>query len=194
MITILLLIKQNWKTILFVFFSILLFSIAILIGWLREVNIEKKRMEENLRQTQLENSTLTLSSNEFREFLHNSEQRTARHVDSLFKANKINPRSVNEVHNITNTYKDTTIVKIAVPKSDIIKPLVVGDKCWGFSGTISNNELVIKERYFVNEIDLVDYAKPKKFLGIRFGWHNPQIEAFSDCGKVTVRTYRKDSR
>ncbi len=182
---------KYWKVYLFLFISILLFVVFVQIGRIVKLNQEKKRMEENLQQTQKDNSTLILTKDELKELLSRSEQRTARHVDSLQKSNKISTKAVNEVHNITSSYKDTTIVSIDIPPPEVIKPINIGNKCWGFSGTISNNELIINERYFTSEIDLVDYAKPRKFLGIRLGWQKPQIEAFSDCGKVTVRTYRK---
>ena len=158
---------------------------------LRSALSDKARAEENVRQTQLVNSTLILTAKEFKDLLKTSEQRTARHVDSLFKANKINPKGVLEVHNITNTYRDTTIVNVPVAVALEPKPINEGDKCWGFSGLISTSGLVIKERYFNAEIDLVDYARPKKFLFIRVGWHPPDMKAFSDCGTVTVKSYKR---
>lgn len=158
---------------------------------LRNALSDKARAEENVRQTQLINSTLTLTAKEFKDLLKTSEQRTARHVDSLFKANKINPKGVQEAHNIVNNYYKKDSTTIIIPATSTLTPISVGDVCWGFSGVINNQKLEIKERYFHAEIDLVDYAKPKKFLFIRFGWHPPELKSFSDCGTVTVRSYKR---
>lgn len=177
-----------WKQILFV---LMVVTISVMGSMLRNSNIEKARAQENVRQMQQINSTLTLTAREFKDLLKTSEQRTARHVDSLFKANKINPKGVTEVHNITNNYRDSAIINIPVAVVLEPKPINVGDKCWGFSGLISTSGLVIKDRYFNAEIDLVDYAKPKKFLFIRFGWHPPELKSFSDCGTVTVKSYKR---
>lgn len=177
-----------WKQILFI---LMVVTIAMMGSMLRKSNIEKARAQENVRQMQQLNSTLTLTAKEFKDLLKTSEQRTAKHVDSLFRANKINPKGVLEVHNITNTYRDTTIVNVPAAVALEPKPINVGNKCWGFSGLISTSGLVIKERYFNAEIDLVDYARPKKFLFIRIGWHPPDLKSFSDCGTVTVRSYKR---
>lgn len=185
MITIL---RLYWKQLLFVGMVVI---ISILGSLLRDALREKARQEENVRQMQQENSTLTLTSKELKDLLKTSELRMARHVDSLFKVNKINPKGVQEVHNITNTYRDTTIIKVPILAAMEPKPINVGDKCWGFSGTLSASGLTIKEKYFNSEIDLVDYARPKKFLFIRVGWHPPNLRAFSDCGTVTVKSYKR---
>ena len=185
MITIL---RLYWKQILFI---LMVITISVMGSMLHNSNIEKARAQENVRQMQQINSTLTLTAREFKDMLKTSEQRTARHVDSLFKANKINPKGVLEVHNITNNYKDSTIINVPVPVAMEPKPINVGDKCWGFSGIISPFGLTIKEKYFNSEIDLVDYARPKKFLFIRVGWHPPDLKSFSDCGTVTVRSYKR---
>jgi hypothetical protein len=181
-------IRLFWKQILFV---LMVLTISILGSMLRNSMIERARLQENFHQMQQDNSTLTLTVREFKDLLKTSEQRTFRHFDSLFKANKINPKGVVEAHNITNIYRDTTIINIPVPVALEPKPITVGDKCWGFSGIISPSGLTIKEKYFSSEIDLVDYARPKKFLFIRIGWHPPDLKAFSDCGTVTVKSYKR---
>ncbi len=185
MITIL---RFYWKQILFI---LMVLTISILGSLLHDALREKARQEENVRQMQQLNSTLTLTAREFKEMLKTSDLRSARHIDSLFKANKINPKGVLEVHNITNNYKDSTIINVPIPVAMEPRPINIGDKCWGFSGIISPSGLTIKEKYFNSEIDLVDYARPKKFLFIRFGWHPPDLKAFSDCGTVTVKSYKR---
>lgn len=179
---------KYWKEILFV---ILVIAVSVMANALFNMSEEKARAQENVRQMQQLNYTLTLTSREFRNMLSTSEQRTMKHIDSLMKVNKMVIKGVGEIHNITNNYvkKDSTIVM--VPMTAISTPVSVGDQCWGFSGTINNQELIIKERYFHAEIDLVDYAKPKKFLFFRFGWHPPDLKSFSDCGTVTVRSYKR---
>jgi len=185
MITIL---RLYWKQILFI---LMVMTISIMGSMLHNSNIERARAQENVRQMQQLNSTLVLTNREFRDLLKTSDQKSARHIDSLFKANKFNPKGVGEVHNIINNYRDTTIINVPVPVAMEPKPIKVGDKCWGFSGEISLSGLTIKEKYFNSEIDLVDYAKPKKFLFIRIGWHPPDLKAFSDCGTVTVKSYKR---
>jgi hypothetical protein len=166
-------------------------TVSVMANALFNMSEEKARAQENVRQMQEVNSTLTLTAREFKNMLSTSEQRTMKHFDSLFKANKMVIKGVNEVHNITNTYikKDSTIVM--VPVTNVNFPLSIGDKCWGFNGFINNQQLVIKERYSHSEIDLVDYARPKRFLFIRVGWNPPVMKGFSDCGTITVRSYKR---
>lgn len=183
MITIL---RMFWKQILFI---LMVITISVMGSMMNNLRRDKARAEENVRQMQQLNSTLVLTNREFRDLLKNSDQRSARHIDSLFKANKFNPKGVGEVHNIINNYRDTTIINVPVAMEP--KEIKVGDKCWGFSGEISLSGLTIKEKYFNSEIDLVDYAKPKKFLFIRIGWHPPDLKAFSDCGTVVVKSYKR---
>lgn len=179
---------KYWKQLLF-----FLVVIALIIEGNLHYNAvrDKARAEENIRQLQFVNSTLTLTPKELDERLRKSEQRSDRHLDSLFKANKINPKGVQEAHNIVNNYYKKDSTTIIIPATSTLTPISVGDVCWGFSGFINNQKLEIKERYFHAEIDLVDYAKPRKFLFIRIGWHPPELKAFSDCGTVTVKSYKR---
>ena len=179
---------KYWKEILAILAVLI---ISIMANALYNMSTEKARAQENVRQMQEINSTLTLTSKEFKEILNKSEMKSVKHIDSLFKANKINPKGVVEEHNLNNNYykKDSTIVMI--PINNITLPISIGDKCWGFTGTISNLKLEIKEKHFNVETDLVDYAKPKKFLGIIWGWHPPDMKAFVDCGTVTVKSYKR---
>jgi len=185
MITLLL---KYWKEILAI---LMVIAISVLANMLYNTSQDKARAEENVRQMQLINTTLTLTSKEFKDLLSKSEQRTAKHIDSLFKANKINPKGVQEAHNIVNNYYKKDSTNIYIPVTNALTPISVGDQCWGFSGIMNNQKLEIKEKYFHSEIDLVDYAKPKKFLFIRVGWHPPELKSFSDCGTVTVRSYKR---
>ena len=182
------LLRMYWKQILFI---LMVVTISVMGSMLHNSNIARARAQENVRQLQQLNSTLTLTASEFKDMLKTSDLRWVRHIDSLFKANKFNPKGVLEVHNITNTYRDTTIVNVPAAVALEPKPISGGDKCWGFSGLISTSGLVIKDRYFNAEIDLIDYARPKKFLFIRIGWHPPDLKSFSDCGTVTVRSYKR---
>lgn len=177
-----------WKQILF-----WLLVIALMTGaksYYRTLQ-DLATAKENVRQSQLSNPTFTLTKEELVKLLNERDNRTLKHVDSLFKANKINPKGVLEEHNITNNYykKDTTV--IYWPATNTISPIEIGDRCWGFKGVINNQKLEIKEKYFHAEIDLVDYAKPKKILFIRVGWHKPVLKSFADCGTVSVRSYKR---
>ncbi|MEI7424350.1 MAG: hypothetical protein WCK18_19780 [Prolixibacteraceae bacterium] len=185
MITIL---RLYWKQILF---WLAIVALIVITNLYYNARKDAARERENVRQSWQVNPTQTLTKQEIVEMLASRDNRYLRHIDSIVKANRMNPKGIIEEHNVTNIYKDTTILKIDAPKPGILKPIDVGDKCWGFKGVISSDGLVINQRYSAVEIDLFDYAKPKKFLFIRIGWNKPNMKAFSDCGTVTVRSFKR---
>lgn len=182
------LLKQLWIPALII---LLIVGLSLSVSQCRNEHERAEREHSNFMESQKLNATLVMTPAELKKYLVESTDRTARHTDSLFKANKINPKGVEESHNIVSNYykKDSTI--LIIPATSKLIPIEEGDKCWGFSGLWSNNKLIITERRSHAEIDLIDYAKPKKFLFFRIGWKDPKLEAFTDCGTVTVKSYKR---
>jgi hypothetical protein len=181
---------KYWKEVLF---TLLVSSLFLISGLYTNARRDAERERENVRQSWQANPTQTLTKEEILQMLAQRDNRYLGHIDSIVRANRMNPRGIIESHNITNVFKDTTILHLDAPRPGILKPIEVGDKCWGFKGVISSEGLVINQRYSAVEIDLFDYAKPKKFLFIRLGWNKPQLKAFSDCGSVSVRSFKRAS-
>ena len=84
---------------------------------------EKQRVKENYEQMYEQNSNLNLTVSEFKEAIKKGDKK----IDSLMRANKIRPRTVQEVIRIETNYTDT------VPK---IIPLIPIDTTL-YSGGIS---------------------------------------------------------
>ena len=106
---------------------VVLFLLSICSGYAYyDLYKEKQRVKENYEQMYEQNSNLNLTVSEFKEAIKKGDKK----IDSLMRANKIRPITVQEVIRIETNYTDT------VPKIIPLIPLIPIDTTL-YSGGIS---------------------------------------------------------
>jgi hypothetical protein len=171
----------------------LIYSINRISYWKKD----SERQFQNFQNVNEENKTLSFTVKEWKSLTGQYKNRT----DSLFKAEKLKSRQIQEITNIRSTYLDTNRIAaklgnpVIVRNTDSIKllmpllriPAAVGDGCWGMEGEIEtidpNAKFFILKRSFNNTFDLI-VIKPKYFLFfIRVKKTEYRIK--TECGEST---------
>ena len=150
----------------------------------KEVNRQESNYQNVLAEQKGQNSTVLLTFSEFKDQM--SER-----LDSILKVAKIKPKQVQEITNVTNNYfnSDTTIIRPVL--RDSIYPFIDVKDCFTIGGYLrvinDKPELAITERKFDNEIDIIGYwHRPHKFLFIKYGKRQYDINGVAKCGDVKV--------
>lgn len=176
---------KYWKLILIVLLSIAVF-------WLYQsktaIKQDRNRISENFYQKDKQVSQMNLTIDEFKKL----ETKDKAKIDSLIEVVKIKPKHIKQATVVNTVYRDTTIEKIvylqAVQQSDksFVIPITSGNGCWGIKGQIlssdKNSKFEITEKYANNSAHVL-VTKNRGF----WWWKKPEkIQAFSDCGEISI--------
>lgn len=178
------------KAIAIALLIILLSSFSYVLREYVKQRNEIVRLNENIGNLGVENSTLRFTSKELSEYMENLNTAHKSEIDSITKLLKVKPKQIISYETITNTIVDTVEVEASVDK--IAKPndstyrYKVTKGCFDISGSIitkdPNTKLFVDSLVGSNTIYIVKHYKKSFWDVIFFRKGNEVVSMTSDCG------------
>lgn len=175
------------------------------IGTLKEtLKTEQSNVKQLIEQDSTQYAEIILQKREFRKYI--TEQNTR--IDSILKANKVNPRRVERIITHHNTYRDTvstvshldSILYSIQERKPVKTPILDETECLIIKGYVEYDgetlDLNITDRQFKNTTDVITYMQRRKwrFLFFKtrlFGRKEIKVTIVNKCGESKVFVVNK---
>jgi len=182
---------------------VLVIALSIIGVKMIKMTADRDRQELNMANITQYNKQLTLKTDEYKRLSGEDKNK----LDSVLKANKINPNLVTQATLIKTSFKSTDKVPaiigppVILPPADSVNTLTpmyslpagYDSKCWSMKGEIitldPNARFNILERSASIDAQLI-VTRAKYFLGFLWRTKKASYNGYSDCGAINFTDYK----